>query len=89
MEATLLGITIDVRLEQPEKARCPMKATLLGITIVVRLEQPRKAESPINATPSGIRTLVRFLPEKAEFQIPRTGSPDIFAGITTTGFVLV
>jgi len=32
-----------VRLEQPEKADCPMLVTLLGILMDVRPEQPEKA----------------------------------------------
>ena len=37
---TLLGISIEVRLWQLEKALFPMLVTLLGIVIEVRLVQP-------------------------------------------------
>ena len=33
MLVTLLGIVIEVRLLQPEKAHCPILVTLLGIAV--------------------------------------------------------
>ena len=50
MLVTLLGIVIDVRPEQPEKAKSPMLVTLLGIVMDVRLEQPEKAASSMLVT---------------------------------------
>ncbi len=37
MDVTLLGMVMEVKLEQPLKALTPMDVTLLGITVV---EQP-------------------------------------------------
>ena len=38
MEVTLLGIVMDVKTEQPEKALPPMEVTLLGMTVVLQPE---------------------------------------------------
>ena len=38
MEVTLLGIVMDVKPEQPEKALPPMEVTLLGMTVVLQPE---------------------------------------------------
>ena len=54
MLVTLLGITIDVRLEQFWKAYSPMLVTLLGIVMEVRPEQYSKAPSPMLVTLLGI-----------------------------------
>ena len=43
MDVTLLGMVIEVRLLQPEKASEPMDVTLLGMVIEVRPLQPEKA----------------------------------------------
>ena len=43
-----------VRLEQPEKALCPISVTDGGMEILVRLEQPKKAPSPISVTDGGM-----------------------------------
>ena len=47
MYSTELGIVMEVKLEQPEKALFPMLLTELGIVMEVKLEQPWKAKSPI------------------------------------------
>ena len=60
MLVTLLGIVIEVRLEQPEKASLLILVTLLGIVIEVRLEQPEKAALLILVTLLGIVTEVRL-----------------------------
>ena len=39
MLVTLLGISTEVKLEQPPKADSPMLVTLLGISTEVKLEQ--------------------------------------------------
>jgi hypothetical protein len=39
MLVTLLGMVIEVRLEQASNASSPMLVTLLGMVIEVRLEQ--------------------------------------------------
>ena len=43
MVVTLLGIVIDVKPVQPEKARLPILVTLLGIVMDVKPVQPPKA----------------------------------------------
>ena len=43
MLVTLLGIVIEVREEQPEKADPPMLVTLSPIVADVKAEQPEKA----------------------------------------------
>ena len=40
MLVTLLGISTEVKLEQPKKASIPMLVTLLGISTELKLEQP-------------------------------------------------
>jgi hypothetical protein len=50
MLVTLLGIVIEVKDLQPEKARLPILVTLLGIVIEVKEEHSRKALPPILAT---------------------------------------
>ena len=58
---SLLGIVIEVRDSQPEKALFSMLVTLLGIVIEVRDLQYWKALSPILVTPLGIVIEVRDL----------------------------
>ena len=60
MALTLSGMTIEVRLEQPEKAPPPMLVTLEGILMEVRLEQPLKALFPMLVTLEGILMEVRL-----------------------------
>ena len=48
MLVTLLGMVIEVREEQPEKAELPIEVTLLGMMIEVREEQPEKASEQMN-----------------------------------------
>ena len=43
MLVTLLGISMEVNLEQPEKAKTPMLVTLFGSSMEINLEQPKKA----------------------------------------------
>ena len=43
MLVTLLGIVMEVRLVQPEKALLPIVVTLFGMVMEVSLEQLRKA----------------------------------------------
>ena len=43
MMVTLLGMVMEVRLLQPEKALPPMLVTLSGMVMEVRLLQPWKA----------------------------------------------
>jgi hypothetical protein len=40
MYATLLGIVIEVRLDEPLKAWVPIEVTVLGIVIEAKLEHP-------------------------------------------------
>ncbi len=68
MVATLLGIEIDVRPEQPQKASEPMEVMLLGIIIEVRPEQPRKADSPMEVTLLG--TIIEVRPEQPRYLQP-------------------
>ena len=42
MLVTLLGMLMEVRLEQPLKAPSPMLVTLLGMLMEVRPDQPKK-----------------------------------------------
>jgi hypothetical protein len=51
---TELGIVIDVKPEQPEKASSPIEETELGIVIDVKPEQPEKASYPIEVTELGM-----------------------------------
>ena len=39
---------MEVRLEQPTKARSPMDVMLLGMVTEVRLEQPAKVSAPMD-----------------------------------------
>ena len=50
MLVTLLGMLMEVRLEQPENASTPMLFTLLGMLIEVRLEQSLNADFPMLVT---------------------------------------
>ena len=52
--STELGITTDVRLEQPEKAIIPIVITESGIITDDRFEQPLNAPRPILITELGI-----------------------------------
>ena len=53
MLVTLLGIVIEVREEQTQKASCPMLVTPLGIVMEEREEQPEKVASPMLVTQIG------------------------------------
>ena len=61
MLVTLLGIVIEVRPLQSQKAFAPIDVTLFGIVTEVRLLQSEKASSPIDVTLSGIVKEVRLL----------------------------
>ena len=56
---TLLGIVIEVREVQFQKAASPMLVTLLPIVTEVREEQPAKAAYPMLVTLSGMVIEVR------------------------------
>jgi len=43
----LLGISMEVKPEQPANADAPMEVTLLGISMEVKAEQPSKADAPM------------------------------------------
>ena len=49
-----LGMEMLVRLEQREKALCPISVTDEGMEMLVRLEQPKKAPSPNSVTDGGM-----------------------------------
>ena len=53
---TLLGITIDLNLRQPEKAQPSMLVTLLPIVTEIKPLQPEKAPPPMLVTLLGIVT---------------------------------
>ena len=48
------GMTMLVRLVQPEKAQHPISVTESGMTMLVRPVQPEKADSQITVTESGL-----------------------------------
>ena len=53
--------SMDVKPEQPLKARFPINVTELGMVRDVKLEQSSKAEILIDVTPSGITVLLHPL----------------------------
>ena len=61
MLATLLGISILIKLLQPENAYSPILTTLFDIFILVKLLQPENAESSIFVHPSSSITSFRLL----------------------------
>ena len=60
MLVILLGIVIDVRLEQPSKAPSHMLLTLLGMVTDFKPEQREKAQLPMRVTLFGIVIDVRL-----------------------------
>ena len=64
MLVTELGIVIDVRPEQPEKALPPMLVTELGMSIEVRPVHPWKAHHPMLVTELGMVKSVIISPFK-------------------------
>ena len=54
MDVTLLGISMEVKLLQPEKAPLPMDVTLLGIVTEVKPLHPEKALLPMDVALLGI-----------------------------------
>ena len=54
MLVTLLGMVMEVKPVQPEKAEPPMLITLLGMVTEVKLLQPPKALYPMLVTVLGI-----------------------------------
>ena len=66
MLVTLLGMSMDVRPEQPMKAQSPMLVTLLPMVTDVRPLQSLKACSPMLVTLLGMSMEVRLVqPQKA------------------------
>ena len=59
MEVTELGISTEVRPEQPVNAYCPMEVTELGISIEVRPEQPENAYCPMEVTELGMTVFLQ------------------------------
>jgi hypothetical protein len=68
MEVQVSGMVTVARLEQPEKAYCPMDITPTGIVMLVRPDDSN-AQAGMELTPFGIVTLV--MPE----QRPNAFSP--------------
>ena len=73
------------KLLQSQKARLPILVTLSGIVTLTKLLQFSNALLPIFITPFEITTLDKFFEfSNALSQIPTTGLPHIFSGITTS-----
>lgn len=68
-----MGITTEVKDEQPVKATCPIEVTELGMSIEINAEQLEKAAPPIEVTELGISIENNAeQPEKAHTSIELT-----------------
>ena len=89
MLVTLLGIVIEVRLEQPLNAQSPILVTLLGMAIEVRFLQNRNAFSPMLVTLYSLPRIVideGIITVSTLFFFTPTTSTHLFVGSVISNF---